>query len=414
MRFSSVFMLRAAAPTLLALGLAGGCGEVDHFPPSGPDIRPRSIADAVLSVDSLEDVVTLTWTAPASGGGDTLSRYDIRYDYRDTFEWEVAQRVLTPPVPSSPGQLQSYQFTHPEHGRVLSAAIRSIDADGNVSGLSNLARAQVPGLSIRGRVREVLSDTAAAVVVTVTGSEFTREATADPDGRFTVARLPESEVTVRIEGDGVALYPVVVDMILTEDVELDLEMIHSQPTVLYPSQSRLTLFKEAMRLHTRNSRMHKWPGYPLDIYIPPYTTPGGLDYRAATIAAMTRWSELSGIELFRLSASPPTIGITVAFRTREEMGIQIGYTTHTNAADGTPQHSDINVVNTIEGAVTLNRVLLHELGHTIRLSHLASGYLMYGGQPLPDDPTADEVWLVRVLNGMDDGTDLSIYREVGE
>jgi hypothetical protein len=96
------------------------------------------------------------------------------------------------------------------------------------------------------------------------------------------------------------------------------------------------------------------------------------------------------------------------------MGLQIAYTAHTNAADGTPRHSDINVVNTIENAAALNRVLLHELGHTIRLSHLASGYLMYGGAPLSDDPTADELWLVHVLDAIDDGTDLSIYREAGE
>jgi hypothetical protein len=71
-------------------------------------------------------------------------------------------------------------------------------------------------------------------------------------------------------------------------------------------------------------------------------------------------------------------------------------------------------VNTFSDPVTLHIVMLHELGHTIRLWHLPAGFLMYGGQPLPGDPTGEEVWLVRVLHGMDDRTDLSIYQEVDE
>ena len=58
--------------------------------------------------------------------------------------------------------------------------------------------------------------------------------------------------------------------------------------------------------------------------------------------------------------------------------------------------------------------MLHEIGHTIRLHHLPAGFLMFAGQPLPDDPTSDEVWTVRVLNGIPDHSDLSIYREVDE
>jgi hypothetical protein len=129
---------------------------------------------------------------------------------------------------------------------------------------------------------------------------------------------------------------------------------------------------------------------------------------------MERWNELTGVALFHLVDAPPESGVTMRFRPPSEMGIQVGYAVHTNTADGAPLLSAIHIVDTFTNLIALRRTMLHELGHTIRLEHLPAGFLMFGGQPLPDDPTADEVWVVQIMHALPDRADLSIYHEVDE
>ena len=90
----------------------------------------------------------------------------------------------------------------------------------------------------------------------------------------------------------------------------------------------------------------------------------------------------------------------------------IGVTRHTDGSDDLPLKDIIEVVNDVPIESTLYMIFLHEIGHTIRFRHLPSvGFLMYGGQPLPDDISDDEVQLVKLLEALPNRIDLRIYRE---
>jgi hypothetical protein len=102
----------------------------------------------------------------------------------------------------------------------------------------------------------------------------------------------------------------------------------------------------------------------------------------------------------------------MAFKTRAEMTPQVGITSHENDADGYPLNDEVDIVDDFGGYTPLHTTILHELGHTIRLGHLASGYLMFAGQPLPPDPTPDEVRVVQLYTALPNGLDISIYDEV--
>ena len=150
----------------------------------------------------------------------------------------------------------------------------------------------------------------------------------------------------------------------------------------------------------------------MPLYIPEYTNTSGLDYHASAVEAANRWMELTGIELWEFVDEPAAWGTTIAVKTVEEMQPLVGITRHEQDADGYPVRSDIDIVNSIPLASRLRQVMMHELGHTIRLSHLPRRFLMYAGQPLPDDPLPDEIIMVRLIHGLDNPTDIKIYSEV--
>lgn len=91
------------------------------------------------------------------------------------------------------------------------------------------------------------------------------------------------------------------------------------------------------------------------------------------------------------------------------MGVQNAYTEHQNDADGYPAGELIRVVDDFSDETKLYTIMLHELGHTIRLDHLPSGFIMFAGQPLPTDITNDEVTTVQMMLAIPNGTDLGRY-----
>ena len=63
-----------------------------------------------------------------------------------------------------------------------------------------------------------------------------------------------------------------------------------------------------------------------------------------------------------------------------------------------------------DGQMDLLTVLLHEIGHTIRLLHFPTGdYVMFGGKPLPLDIHPDEIAVVRLHAALPKRLNLSVY-----
>jgi hypothetical protein len=91
------------------------------------------------------------------------------------------------------------------------------------------------------------------------------------------------------------------------------------------------------------------------------------------------------------------------------MGGQVGITEYTDDDEGFPLLDRIRIVDEFSDPVRLYRIMLHELGHTIRLGHLPAGFIMFAGQPLPDDITDDEVAVVRLLLALPAGLELLKY-----
>jgi hypothetical protein len=395
------------------------CSDVERYPAGpAPLDTPERITDASLVFDPASGHAVLTWTAPrASDEAESLVRYEIRYAYDNEFDWPTALSVLDPPAPSPHGRAQEYRFEHPEQGGRLNAAIVSIDDADNSSPQSDVVALTVPGLRFAGRVIHALTQQPiAGIDVEVTGSTISTILTTDASGDIELTDLRPQEITVSIKTDPASpqFFDVVQDIVCSTDIYQWFVLIPYANTELYPSMSVLTLLKTAVETNSSTtSDLRIWTSHPIPLHIPEYTNEHGIDYQQIAVDAALRWMEVTGITIWELVDQPSPWGVTIAYKTPQEMGIQIGITHHTNDPDGFPLRSDIDIVNTFADSVKVWRTMLHELGHTIRLAHLPRGYLMFASVPLPDDPTNDEILIVRLIHGLANPTDMTIYREVG-
>jgi probable HAF family extracellular repeat protein len=105
---------------------------------------PEAIGD-LTGLKVLPSGITLTWSAPSSEG-DAAAEYDIRYYtawlFNDT--WDLATSVANPPVPGLPGSQQTLTLPHLPHNNIYYIGIRSRDAMGNWSAISNVPVVPIP------------------------------------------------------------------------------------------------------------------------------------------------------------------------------------------------------------------------------------------------------------------------------
>jgi len=87
------------------------------------------------------DSLTLHWTAPVDPPGGAVSLYDARFStFTITAANFAACSPIPAPVPAAPGMPDSLRVRGLVHGQAYWFAIRSRDAAGNWSDLSNVAR----------------------------------------------------------------------------------------------------------------------------------------------------------------------------------------------------------------------------------------------------------------------------------
>lgn len=390
------------------------CGEdtAPVAPSASPGIDtspPEQIVDPSLSYPVVGESAVLTWIAPRDN--DRVAAYDIRYSYSFPLDWELSLRAAAPPTPSAPGVTESYSIEAPNRGRDLYAAVRSVDASGNLSPVSNVAHTRILGHKLEAYC--VVATTGAPIeglAVTVTARHVFNHVS-DADGLFVQEDLTAGAVNVAVRPgtSGEPFHHVDHTFALEEDVSLLYNMIPYEPTTLGVYETLLQLFKEAASLTGSKYIFKKWYSIPVDIYIPDFVNANGIDYGSLGRNAVARWEERTGIDLFEVVSSPPDTGVVVVFKTRQEMSPHIGITHRTNDADGFPLRDEVNIVDDFNSELPYFTVMLHELGHTIRLEHLPPGYLMYGGQPLPSDITDDEVRAVQLHTALPNGLDIGIY-----
>jgi hypothetical protein len=115
---------------------------------AGELIPPSDITDLVAkAVDNYS--FSLTWTAPGDNGSvGRAASYDVRYStdpIGSEEDWDTMTPVAVTPVPSEAGETESFIVHGLSYQTGYLFAVKTVDALGNWSGISNMAMAMAYG-----------------------------------------------------------------------------------------------------------------------------------------------------------------------------------------------------------------------------------------------------------------------------
>lgn len=410
---------RTAYFLAVAVSIAGPSCSDDSTPtdPGGASsdtAPPAQITGATMSYARPGSSAVLSWTAPADDREPrTVARYEIRYGYSFPFNWELALEATDPPPPKAPGESETWTLGDPARGTELYAAIRSFDGRGNASPVSNIANVHITGFQLSAQCVDVLSRAPVEGLAATITARHVFEHTSDSNGAFARNDLGGGAVNVALRSGAASTLYHHIDhaFVLDSDIDLFYDMIPYQPVPSTLIDNALQLLLAAATGLNFSTELKKWNTIPVDIHVPAFTNIYGVDYEALVLSAITRWETRTGCDLFQVVGSVPATGIEFRYPPRAVMGIQNAFTEHFDDADQFPLRDIVRVLDEFQvvGVDKLSRILLHELGHTIRLNHLPSGFIMFGGQPLPADISDDEVLAVQLHTALPNGIDMSFY-----
>jgi|GEM_PF-2352723 len=145
-RFSLYSALSLAIIALSAL--IPGCGSEKS---SEPDTTPpAAVSDLAIHTTGCDNV-TVTWTAPGDDGTDgRASSYDLRYATTTITAgtWATATQCSGEPAPKTAGQAETHEIANLTAGTPYYFALKTLDGDGNESGLSNVCTTTVGSTAI--------------------------------------------------------------------------------------------------------------------------------------------------------------------------------------------------------------------------------------------------------------------------
>lgn len=413
----------SVATATLILALAAGCGGDDPVggdggdppvDPPGDTVAPQTVSDLSLAYRAASDDVEFAWTAPRDDAEtDRVARYDIRYSYSFPLDWDLSVPIIDAPAPEPEGTPQSYVLVAPGRGRNLYAAARTYDDAGNPSAVGPVTHLRVPGVRFEALCEDVFTRAPVEGLAALLTAGVSWNLTTGPDGVLVLDDISGGTLGIRVQsGAAPTIYhDFEHTFVMDQDVTLAIPMVPvvAADSPLYANTLQIVI--DALVVSGGGRVLKRWHNYPVPWYAPAYVNGNGLDYTALTRQAAAQWNARVGTDLFVEVGSPPAAGIEFLYLSRASMGIQNGFTEHENDPDGYPAGETIKIVNDFSDGVKLYSILMHELGHTIRLDHLPAGFLMYGGQPLPGDVTDDEVGAVQMMLAIPNGTDLARYDE---
>lgn len=385
--------------------LVWSCSDDATRPDGGTE---NVVSDLSLTYPAAGGPAVLTWTSPPVSNGPAAA-YEIRYSY-SPLVWDLGLTAENAPAPAAPGLPQSYEFVSPLRGRDLYAAVRVVDADGKLLPMGPSAHVRIPGHGFAIRCVDVYTRAPAPGLSVTAASTSVLTATTDTNGEARFEDLASGVAVISVSGDNgtVPYHRLREPIVISTDTVRTYAMIPVETTSLPGYDTILNLFILA-EFGGSDRVLKKYDRLPVPLYAPPFVNESGVDYQAMTHASAQRWMDLTGIPLFTPVDAPPDTGITVEYLSREVMSPQVGVTRHFNGEDGFPVGELVRVVNDATNVEMIMRIMMHELGHTIRLKHLPLGTLMYAGQPIPSDPTDDEIRVVRIHAGLANETDITIY-----
>ncbi len=369
------------------------------------------MTDLALAWDAAMHTVHLSWTAPRDDDrDDRVAAYQIRYSSSFPLDWWTASLVPDPPVPMTAGSSQTYALAADERGRELYVAMRCIDDAGLLSPVSSVVHVRVPGYAFEATALDIAGAPIADLDVHLI-ERIAHDFVTGADGRIAIDDLTETDIDLRITtGAATTMYHTLRHVFLLDtDRAHTYSMIEYQPLINASPYENLfqVLFDGFIALDTV---LKKWQSLPVPWYAPAFVNGSGLDYYDAAARAAARWNQATGLPLFVAVGTAPVSGVTIAYLPPAMMGGQNGITTYGSDPQGYPLLDSIRIVDTMSDGDRLYSIMLHELGHTIRLGHLdGNSYIMYAGQPLPSDISDVEVRTVQLMHALPNGIDLGLY-----
>jgi hypothetical protein len=395
-------------------------GEPDTIPPA-------RITDLIGWTGTIPGTIRLKWTAPGDDDmAGRVSHYRIRthtIPILNEDDWDEASQKNGVPVPGMSGTVEEMIAENLNPGTWLYVTARAVDDFGNMSPLGNCIRLLVRGIDADGRITD--ATTGAPLDGIVVSSEGIADTTS-VDGYYKLVDLPLYTDLIRlrdehIAGDPGEYYDMSIPVSgITWHFTKDLTMMpyfDLVSTLAGTYENSFYIFFRSMTytrgLLGRPTIFRNWNHYPVTVYNPPYTWEG-VDIRELARIAMGSWNDLTGLGLFVETPDPDAADVRIIYDTQYDSKHHVE-TISTNP-DGTPAKMLIWIYPNHQLApiqIRGRRIFAHEFGHILQLGHSDDlGHLMVGGtSPITDNPSTDEINLVRTLYGLPTIFDANWYVE---
>ena len=168
-----------------------------------------------------------------------------------------------------------------------------------------------------------------------------------------------------------------------------------------------------------NSHIAHWEQYPVQVQRFDRVLDNGVDYGASLRRAISLWNEAAGQVVLRAVDGPPLVGAFITASIPPQGGGVLGKVTLVFPADGqlyqtVPTLVHLDLVSSFASQGLADRVILHELGHVLWLTHSPStNHVMSAGiqSNSPDEIHPDEAAVLRTQIALPNGTRMSWYAE---
>jgi hypothetical protein len=245
------------------------------------------------------------------------------------------------------------------------------------------------------------------------------------DGRFVLSGLPDVEPLVlrAEEGSGRYTLPILTTPLNTVDRELDLLLVPQQRVDILDegvvSESTLREFLLDATLNsnpTFSPAFHPWPSYPVKVWVWEYVGEGSEapSFHGAFARAIDLWNDgATGGErlleyvavddsLFDPANEPGSVGVYVRFYPNGSSNLgEVNFVSPANGRVGAhdPKLLVIKLRRSLPTQTLVDRVVAHEIGHTIGLVHTPSETnLMHMASDLSQGiPTPEEIFVGRYI-----------------
>jgi hypothetical protein len=328
-------------------------------------------------------------------------------------DWASAEKRTVDGSSAEPGSVMQLVDTRAAAAGYTAVMVRAVDEQSNISPLGQYASGYARGYSYSGEVTNVFTGEPVAGAV-VTGG--TRSTTAGPDGRWELTEMSVVDGGLLISDDGVTgPFGLFFDYRIDDpnrngayySIKL-IPMIQLESTV-YPDFMfffiGITAFTGPPNTHYPSYQRH-WE-LPIDLYVTPFER-GTLDYKAAIERVAVDLATDIGFDAFRIVDAPPAVGIDIFYLSDDDPG-RDNYSIYEWTEDAYPVRGRIEFRSVYEphDLQVFERVIRHELGHALGLTHSEDGdrHLMVGGllAPQVDTFSADEVAALQIIYSLPRG-----------